>query len=119
MAVSAHRCAGSQHKQWKQIKYLHYKFLLCRLLPTEFVVYCQHTYVMVRKQIDDIDKRIGAAIAKKRIALGMTQEDLAGDAGMDRSYLSEIENGHKNISIRMLKKIADALKLKVSNLIDD
>lgn len=48
----------------------------------------------------------------------MTQEDLAGAADIDRSFLSEIENGHKNLSVETLKKIADALGIKTSCLID-
>lgn len=64
-------------------------------------------------------KRIGKRIVAFRKALGMTQEDLAGEANIDRSFLSEIENGHKNLSVETLKKIADALKIKPSFLIDD
>lgn len=64
-------------------------------------------------------KRIGQRIVAFRKGLGMTQEDLAGEANIDRSFLSEIENGHKNLSVETLKKIADALKIKPSSLIDD
>jgi transcriptional regulator with XRE-family HTH domain len=43
----------------------------------------------------------------------MTQEDLAGAAEMDRNYLSEVENGHKNISVLALLRIAKALRVDV------
>jgi transcriptional regulator with XRE-family HTH domain len=37
---------------------------------------------------------------------------------MDRSYLSEIENGHKNLSVTVLIKIATALGIRSGDLID-
>lgn len=40
----------------------------------------------------------------------MSQEELAFEAGVDRSYLSEIENGYKNVGIAVLEQIAKALK---------
>ena len=64
-------------------------------------------------------KTIGKKIAEHRKKKGITQEDLAGLTEMDRSYLSEIENGHKSLSVISLLKIADALKVKPSKLLDD
>jgi transcriptional regulator with XRE-family HTH domain len=64
-------------------------------------------------------KNIGKKIAVARKKEGLTQEDLAGMAEMDRSYLSEIENGHKNMSVLSLLKIAEALKVKPSKLLED
>lgn len=63
-------------------------------------------------------KRIGRKIATSRQVKGLTQEDLAGLTDMDRSYLSEIENGHKSLSVEMLLKIAKALRVRPSELID-
>lgn len=62
---------------------------------------------------------IGKNVAELRKKAGITQEDLAGMAEIDRSYLSEIENGHKNMSILSLLKIAEALKIKPSKFLDD
>jgi len=56
---------------------------------------------------------LGKKIAAARKAAHLTQEDLAGAAEMDRSYLSEVENGHKNISVLALLKLAKALKMDV------
>lgn len=63
-------------------------------------------------------RKIGQKILKARKQAGMTQEDLAGLTEMDRSYLSEIENGHKNFSILVLFRLAKALKIPPSALID-
>jgi len=64
-------------------------------------------------------KIIGKNIAAIRKKEGITQEDLAGLAEVDRSYLSEIENGHKNMSVMSLLKIASALKVNPSILLDN
>lgn len=48
----------------------------------------------------------------------MTQAMLATRAGLDRSFLSEIENGHKNISVITLKKIAAALNTTMASLLE-
>jgi len=63
-------------------------------------------------------KTIGKNVAQARKKMGITQEDLAGLAEVDRSYLSEIENGHKNMSVLSLLKIADALKIKPYKLLE-
>lgn len=64
-------------------------------------------------------KSIGNNIAKIRKKKSLSQEDLAGLCEIDRSYLSEIENGHKNMSVNILIKIAKALNIKVGSLVDD
>lgn len=62
-------------------------------------------------------KIIGQNIAKIRKERGLTQEDLCGLAKIDRSYLSEIENGKMNVTIKALVGIAKALKVKLSEII--
>ena len=61
---------------------------------------------------------IGQRIAQKRKDKGLSQEDLAGLCDMDRSYLSEIENGHKNFSVMVLMTIAQALGIRSGDLLD-
>ncbi len=47
----------------------------------------------------------------------MSQEELAFEAGIDRSYLSEIENGYKNVGIAVLEQVARALGVPVTELV--
>ena len=47
----------------------------------------------------------------------MTQETLSGLAGIDRSHLSVIESGKKNAGVETLWKIAEALEMRMSELI--
>ena len=47
---------------------------------------------------------------------GMTQQDLAARAGISRPYLTEIETGKKDGSIRAIKSLAAALGVSVGRL---
>ena len=60
---------------------------------------------------------IGKNIARIRKQKGLTQEDLCGMAQIDRSYLSEIENGKMNVTIKALVTIAAALGCHLADLI--
>lgn len=60
---------------------------------------------------------IGRKIAKLREIKGMSQEDLAGEAEVNRGYISRIENGHVAFSVPILLKIAAALDIKPDELL--
>jgi transcriptional regulator with XRE-family HTH domain len=60
---------------------------------------------------------LGAAIRAARKAKGLSQEALAEIAGIDRSYMGGIERGEHNLAIMNLLKIADALEIKLSELL--
>ncbi|WP_255247135.1 helix-turn-helix domain-containing protein [Sphingopyxis sp. GW247-27LB] len=49
---------------------------------------------------------------------GITQEDFATDSGFDRGYISGVERGVRNPSVKALARIADALKVDVAELFD-
>jgi transcriptional regulator with XRE-family HTH domain len=61
-------------------------------------------------------KRLGRRIKTLRKELGLTQEDLSFEVGVNRSYMGFIERGERNPSLAMLKKIAKALKISLSVL---
>tara|TARA_R110000850_G_scaffold276940_1_gene421031 strand:- start:27900 stop:28145 length:246 start_codon:yes stop_codon:yes gene_type:complete len=60
---------------------------------------------------------LGGTIKHARIQLGMSQEALALNVGLDRSYMGGIERGEHNVAIMNLLKIASALGLKPSDLL--
>ena len=60
-------------------------------------------------------KEIGSKIASRRNLLGISQEDLADKADLDRTYISGIERGKRNISVFTLKKIVESLDLKMKD----
>lgn len=48
----------------------------------------------------------------------LSQEELAFNANIDRSYLSEVESGRKNIGIQVLAKIAAGLGVTIERLFE-
>jgi len=57
----------------------------------------------------DIRKKVGLRIRELRTALELTQESLASLAGIDKSYVNEVENGKRNISVINLERLITAL----------
>jgi transcriptional regulator with XRE-family HTH domain len=62
---------------------------------------------------------LGEVVRAKRKAQGLSQEALADKADIDRSYMGGIERGEHNLAIMNLLKIADALGVKASVLLDE
>ena len=60
---------------------------------------------------------LGKAIRNKRTEKGLSQEALADDAELDRSYVGGIERGEHNLTLMNIKKLADALDTKPSQLL--
>ena len=67
---------------------------------------------------DPVLVALGAAIRRERSERGLSQEALAVDADLDRSYMGGIERGEHNLTVMNLVKIAGALKLSPSKLLD-
>ncbi len=65
----------------------------------------------------NIAKRLGARIQKLRLEKGLSQEDLAFEADLHRTYISHIERGSRNITVAGLCKVAKGLKLEPSELL--
>jgi transcriptional regulator with XRE-family HTH domain len=59
----------------------------------------------------DIRKKVGARIKELRQAIKLTQEALAYKAEVDKTYLNEVENGKRNVSVINLEKIIRALEV--------
>ncbi len=60
---------------------------------------------------------LGVAIRSARTELGLSQEDLAVDAELDRSYVGGIERGEHNLTLINLQKLAIALNIRPSKLL--
>ena len=63
--------------------------------------------------------KIGEVIRRARKERGLSQELLAVDAGVDRSYMGGIERGEHNLTVMSLLRIARALECKASVLMDE
>ena len=63
------------------------------------------------------DATLGNRVRSLRRQRGLTQVEMAEMLGVDRSYLSEIENGKKDPSLRVLKTLAEGFKLSLSQFL--
>ncbi|HEX3628175.1 MAG TPA: helix-turn-helix transcriptional regulator, partial [Verrucomicrobiae bacterium] len=59
----------------------------------------------------DVKKQFGAAIRLYRDKLGISQEELAGRAGLHRTYISDVERGARNVSLESIHRLAEALEV--------
>jgi CheY-like chemotaxis protein/DNA-binding XRE family transcriptional regulator len=66
-----------------------------------------------------IQKRLGISVKNWRARLKIPQDDLAKRAGFHRSYISDIERGSRNVSLKSIEKLAEALGISVVTLFAD
>ena len=64
-----------------------------------------------------IEKQLGMRISYLRKKMGLSQLDLALEAGINRNYLSDLERGMRNPTLSVLNKLAKALKINLSTLL--
>jgi len=67
--------------------------------------------------MSQISKKLGQNIKRIRVRRKMSQGDICRKLDMDRSYMSAIEGGKKNITIQQLEKLAQALDVSVDKLL--
>ena len=66
----------------------------------------------------DILIKFGNKVREERLKIGISQEVLAEKAGVHRTYIGMIERAEKNITLKNIEKIAKALKMKISKLLE-
>jgi transcriptional regulator with XRE-family HTH domain len=66
----------------------------------------------------DLVQLLGVNVRHHRRLKGMSQEQLALDAGMERSYVSDLERGTRNPSVRALGRLANALGVEPGLLLE-
>lgn len=71
---------------------------------------------IIKGMENDIYKQIGKRIRVIRKRLGITQEQLAFASGVHPSFISHIERGTKKVSLETLRKLADALDVKMDEI---
>ena len=64
-----------------------------------------------------ISKTLGKNIKQIRLRRKMSQGDICRAIDMDRSYMSAIEGGKKNVTIAVVEKLARALNVSVDELL--
>lgn len=61
----------------------------------------------------DINVRIGELLKARRLALGMTQREVAEKAKMQSNSIIHIEKGRRGISVQLLERLCKVLELKI------
>ncbi|MCU0782578.1 MAG: helix-turn-helix domain-containing protein [Verrucomicrobia bacterium] len=64
----------------------------------------------------DVSKQFGQRVREARLERQLSQEALAAKADLDRAFLSGIERGVENPTLFTIQAIADALGIRVGNL---
>ena len=62
----------------------------------------------------DIKLLVGKRVRELRNSIGISQEELADWADLDRTYITSVECGKRNISIVNIEKLAKALKVSLA-----
>ena len=70
--------------------------------------------VQTKATRQDVKWSFATALKACRGRLGISQEELAGRAGLHRTYVSDIERGARNLSLESIDKLAKALEIPVS-----
>jgi CheY-like chemotaxis protein/DNA-binding XRE family transcriptional regulator len=63
-----------------------------------------------------VKKEFGAEIRRRRVQLGISQEELAERADLHRTYVTDTERGARNLSLESIRKLAAALGASVGSL---
>ena len=73
-------------------------------------------FLVDKKEANAIREGFGARVRELRKKAMLSQEELADDAGLDRSYIGGVERGQRNVSLVNIHKIARALKVAPGDL---
>jgi len=80
------------------------------------IVRCTIIYILLFLKAMDIKKKFGEKVKQLRLEKGLSQEGLANEANLDRTYIPGIEKGERNVSITVIEKLAIALKIDIRDL---
>lgn len=62
----------------------------------------------------DIKLKVGQRIRELRKQLELSQEGLAYKAEVDRTYVTDVENGRRNVSVEILERLIKALEVSIA-----
>lgn len=67
----------------------------------------------------DLQRLVGRRLRAHRHGLGVSQEKLADDLGVHRTYVGILERGEHNLSLQTVERLAEQLGLEPRDLLDD
>ena len=59
----------------------------------------------------NLQKNFGLKVKELRVSKGYSQEAFAFQAGLDRTYITSVENGRRNVSLQTINKLLTALNI--------
>lgn len=64
----------------------------------------------------NLQRKFGLVIKELRLEKGLSQESLANQSDIDRTYISDIEKGERNISLKIIAQLSKTLQISLSGL---
>jgi transcriptional regulator with XRE-family HTH domain len=74
---------------------------------------------VTKRQKASARERFAKTLRAAREGQGLSQEALAGAAGLHRTYVGSVERGERNISIDNIERLAEALGVSVASLLEE
>lgn len=65
--------------------------------------------------MENIKQKIGDRIKEVRVEKKLSQESVAYNSGIERSFMTHIENGRRNVSVETLEKVLTGLDISFSD----
>ena len=85
----------------------------------ELIVCRRRAARCARSPAMDVRLRVGLNLRRYRRELSLSQEAFALECGVHRTYVSGLERGIRNPTVTVLEKLAEALKVPSSRLLDE
>ena len=79
-------------------------------------IVCHSIVCRLMVAMQNIEVAFGKVVRKRRLELGLSQEDFADKAGIHRTYVSSIELGKVQVSIRIAEQLVQALRTSLSRI---
>jgi transcriptional regulator with XRE-family HTH domain len=70
-----------------------------------------------RPDIEPIYQRLGAAVLELRTEAGWTQQDLAGQIGLTRASVANVETGRQRLMLHQIEALADVFNVSIGRLL--
>lgn len=72
-----------------------------------------HALPTMPRRSDNLRERFGQAVRERRLELGLTQEQLAHESGLNRSYITDVERGARNLALVNVARLVHALDMTI------
>lgn len=68
--------------------------------------------------MNKIEIKFGQRVKELRLRQNISQEELAFRCGLSKNYISDVERGTRNISLKSIEKISDGLAIGIKELFE-